>query len=179
MERTQPSEQAVALAQDGKLDEACLGGLDKIREILFGAIYHELDRRLVRADMQLSARTHELEQEHRRRTEVLETYLKKETEALLHRLEREFIETNETLRKTTREHREAFTTLEQKIGKLEESSAAEQRELRHQLLQQAKTFLDELQALRKELLNTVQQELGLAEGQFGEEVRETGPQAMH
>lgn len=145
------------------------GDLDKIRDILFGSFYRELDRRLVRANAHLAARIHESEQESRRRIDVLEAHLKKETEAILARLEREFLETNETLRKTTHEHREAFSSLEQKIAKVEDARAAGQRELRRQLLDQAKTSLDELQDLRKELLATLQQELCLAEGEFGEE----------
>jgi len=110
---------------------------------------------------------------------VLDAHLNKETAALVTRIERESVETGDTLRSTTREHRDAFASLEQKIAKLEESQAAGQRELRHQLLEQAKTFLDELQNLRKELLATLQQELGLAEGEFGEETRGTEEQPRH
>jgi hypothetical protein len=140
-------------------------GLEQIREILFGSVHRELERRLVRADAHLLTRGHELEQETRRRTEVLETHLKKETEALAARLDRELAENSDTLRKLTREYRDAIANLEQKVGKLEESSAQAQREIRRQLLDQAKSFLDELQQLRKELVATLQQELRMAEGE--------------
>ncbi len=168
-ERAAPFERTPLSAQSVKLEDASHVGLDRIREILFGATYRELDRRLLRADAHLAARVHELEQETRRRTEVLEEHLEKETAALLVRIEREFAETGETLRKASREHREAVAAVEQKLAKIEESGAAGQRELRHQLLAQTKTFLDELQTLRKDLLSTLQQELGLAEGEAVEQ----------
>lgn len=169
VEKTQQSARALPPVQGSNSSDTGHGDLDKIRDILFGSFYRELDRRLVRANAHLAARIHESEQESRRRIDVLEAHLKKETEAILARLEREFLETNETLRKTTHEHREAFSSLEQKIAKVEDARAAGQRELRRQLLDQAKTSLDELQDLRKELLATLQQELCLAEGEFGEE----------
>ena len=171
IDKTQQSERAPSSAQVANSEDSGHGDLDKIRDILFGGIYRELDRRLVRANAHLSARVHESEQESRRRIDVLEVHLKKETEAIIFRLEREFAEINETLRKTTHEHRDAFSSLEQKIAKVEEARAAGQRELRRQLLDQAKASLDELQNLRKELLATLQQELCLAEGEgeFGEE----------
>jgi hypothetical protein len=164
---------------EGKAEEATQAGLEQIREILFGAVHRELDRRLVRADAHLAARAQDLEQETRRRTEVLETHLKRETEALAARLEREFAETGDTLRKLAREQREAISSVEQKLAKIEESSVQGRRELRNQLLEQAKSFLDELQRLRKELFTTLQRELSLAEGELAEELRETQGQPSH
>jgi hypothetical protein len=154
---------------DARAEEGRTGGLEQIREILFGAIYRDVERRLALADAHLAARAHELEQETRRRTEVLETHLRKETEALTARLERQLVETGDALRSMTREYRDAFSQLEQRLAKIEEASAQGQRELRHQLLEQAKSFLDEMHGQRRELLATMHQELGLAEGEFAEE----------
>ena len=47
-----------------------------------------------------------------------------------------------------------------------------QRDLREQLLEQAKSFLDELQRSRKELFAILQQELGIVEGELTEQLRE-------
>jgi hypothetical protein len=146
-----------------------LDGLSQLREILFGAAQRELERRLARADAHLAARAHELEAESRRRTEVVEAHMRRETEALTARLERELADRSDTLRTITREHRESITSLEQRVASVEESVIRGQRELRHQLLEQAKAFLDEIQRMRHEFSEALERELGLAEGALSEE----------
>src|SRR4030095_10458363 len=80
--------------------QATLDSLGQLREILFGAIQRDLERRLGRIDAPptaagravatRTARAHDREQESRRRTEVVvEAHLRKETEALIARFERE------------------------------------------------------------------------------------------
>jgi hypothetical protein len=137
-----------------------LDSLSQLREILFGEIQRDLERRLTRADAHLAARASELEQQGRRRMEVVETHMRRETEALTARLERELAERGDALRAITREHRESLTALEQRVTKVEESVVRVQHELRDQLLEQAKSFLDELQRIRHELTETLERELG-------------------
>jgi hypothetical protein len=153
-------------------------GLEQIREILFGALYRELERRLARADIHTSTRSKEIEQEARKRTEVLESHLRTEIGALTARVEHAFVEAADALRGVTRENREALSALEKRIAKAEEAGAFAQRELRNQLLEQAKSFLDELQHLRSELLATLQEELG-AEGELAEERGGTEERPRH
>lgn len=143
-------------------------GLEQIREILFGAPFRELERRLARAEVHMSTRSREIEQEARRRTEVLEAHLRAEIGALAARVEHALVETADALRNAGREGREALNALEKRIAKAEEGEAVAQRELRNQLLEQAKSFLDELQHLRTELLATVQAELGPPDGELAE-----------
>lgn len=125
----------------------------------------------------MTARMHEIEQESRRRVEVIESHLRKESDALTARLERELVQTSEAIRAVTREQRESITAADQRASKLEESLVRAQRDLRDQLLQQAKKFLDELQYLRREVTETLERELGPIEsfGQagHGEEERPT------
>jgi hypothetical protein len=154
--------------------------LAQLREILFGAAQRDLERRLERADVHLAARAHELEQESRRRTEVIEAHIRRETEALTASMERELAERSETLRAITREHRESLTALEQRVAKLEEQASRAQRELRQQLLEQAKGFLDEIQRLRHEFTDALERELGLTgraqeEEEVGAEERRPAP----
>jgi hypothetical protein len=162
----------------GAADEAS-AGLDQIREILFGTVQHELERRLARTDGQLLARSHDLEQEARRRTDVLELHFKQEIEAIASQLERGLTDTKDGLRKAGTEQHDAVAAVEQRLAKLEEATAHGQRELRRQMLEQAKSFLDELQQLRRELIAMLQEELGLAERELVEELREPKPQAGH
>jgi hypothetical protein len=149
-------------------------GLEQIRELLFGPMYRELERGLLRLDAHLATRGRDLEEQSRRRTEVLEAHLKNETAAISARIDRELSEIGDSLRKLGREQRDAIAGVEQKLAKLEESGARNDRELRHQLLDQAKSFLDEVQRLRTELFATVQQELGLADREGAEDLHETG-----
>ena len=139
---------------------AAVDGLAKLREILFGGSQRELERRMGRAELHLTARASELEQEIRRRLEVLESHMAKETEAITARLERDAVERGDQLRAITREHRESATALEQRVAKVEEAILHTQRELRQELLAQAKSFLDELHDIRREFAEMLEPELG-------------------
>lgn len=169
-QRTQPSEPRPASPEGTE-------SLAQLREILVGATVRDLERRLVRAEAHMTARTQELEQESRRRMDVIESHMRKESDALTARLERELVQTSESIRAVMREHRESITAADQRASKLEESLVRAQRDLRDQLLQQAKKFLDDLQHLRRELTETLERELGpiesFGQGGHGEEERPT------
>ncbi len=137
------------------------GSLDQVRELLFGAIYRELERKLVRADAQLATKAEELQHEAKRRTEVLEGHLTRQIEALTARLEKEHVAQVEALGRTSREHREAVSLLEQRIGKLEDALGRAQRDMRQELLAQSKEFLDELHHARAEVAAMVDREIAL------------------
>jgi hypothetical protein len=133
--------------------------MEQIREILVGAMQRELERRISRAETHFGARANELQQDARRRVEVVESHLTKETSALAARVEADSVETKEALRALGRDHREMTSSLEQRVVKLEEAVAKQQHALRQQLLEQAKSFLDEVQSLRTELIETLEREL--------------------
>jgi hypothetical protein len=145
------------------------GGIEQVRELLFGAIYRDLELHMNRTDTQVATRIHDLEQEFRKRMDVIETHLKKETESVAARMDRQLAELNDAVRSLGRDQRELAAQTERHIAKSEEATAAAQQELRHRLLEQAKSFLDELQTLRKDMLATFHQELGLEGGElYGE-----------
>ena len=110
-------------------------GLEQVREILVGASQRDLERRLARVESHFAARGNDLQQETRRRMEVIETHLKKETDALALRVETEIVDTRDALRAFSREHREATSALEQRVVKLEEVVAKQQQALRQQVLE--------------------------------------------
>jgi hypothetical protein len=151
------------------VEQAHGGGLEQVREIVFGAAYRDLEQRLTRADMNAAGRVRDLEQESRRRDELLEAHLRKETETLASRVDRQFAEVSESLRTLGREHTQSAADAERRIARAEEALATGLREVRHQLLDQAKSFLAELQAMRKEMLATLQRELALDDGEVLEE----------
>jgi hypothetical protein len=135
------------------------GELGTLREILFGAIHRELERRLNRVDSRLTARGNEIERDFRRRIDALEAHLGAETEALGKSLERGLLETSDSMRARTRDHRESITALEQRLAKVEEAITHAQRELRQQIFEQSKSFIDEVQRLRGELADAIEGEL--------------------
>jgi hypothetical protein len=168
-----------AVAPEERRTPEELGALERIREILFGASQRDLDRRLLRVDNQSSARLLELEQETRRRIEIFEAHLKQETETLTARLQSEVGAVGESMRKLGRQQRDSLSELEDRVGRIEESVARGQRELRQQLLDQAKGFLDELQRMRKDLLASLQEELGLEESERTGSLDEAEVQGRH
>lgn len=135
-------------------------GIEQIREVLFGATQREIERRLARVESHFAARLSEVQQESRKRTEVIEAHMQKELDTLAVRTQSEIVELREALRGFTRERRDASSTLEQRIAKAEESLSTALHELRQQILDQAKAFLDELQRQRTELTETLERELG-------------------
>jgi hypothetical protein len=154
-------------------------GLEQIREILFGAIFRELERRLTRSDMHASNRTKEIEQEARRRTDVLENHLQKDIDALASRVEHALTEASDALHTVERENRDAIAALEKRIVKAEEAGTSAQRDLRNQLLSQAKGFLDEMQRLRTEVIATLQNDLMRPEAALAEERRADEDRPRH
>jgi hypothetical protein len=172
-----PQELVEAQSADASAkSETAPPGLEQVREILFGAFFRELERRLSRTDIHTSTRSKEIELEARRRADVLETHLQKDIEALASRVEHALREGSEALHVVERENRDAIGALEKRLSKAEEAAAGAQRDLRNQMLVEAKSFLDELQRLRKELISTFQGDMlardtGSTEERRGDEER--------
>jgi hypothetical protein len=71
-----------------------------------------------------------------------------------------------------RESRDQIRSLEQRVAQLEETVARTQRELREQLLDQAKSFVDEVRRARDELGAVIERELVVA---WGETIEPAAP----
>jgi hypothetical protein len=160
-EELEPPAHEAEARREGPRDD----GIEQLREILFGAIVHDIERRIARTDAHHVARDQELQHEARRRVEIIEAHLEQEIEALTARMQREVAESSEAIRSLAREHRESNTALEQRVTRMEESLGSAQRQLRQQLLEQAKSFLDELQELRRDFVAALDARLGLVEGE--------------
>lgn len=150
--------------------------LAQLREILFGAVQRDLERRLARADAQLASRAEELQAEVKRRTEVLESHLAKELDALRVQLETQQRTQAEASDRIANAAHEAVAVLERRVARLEEALAAAQREMRQEALAQAKSFFDELHGLRAELSALLDHELTLFRSDVeGDRAHETEP----
>jgi tetrahydromethanopterin S-methyltransferase subunit G len=142
-----------------------LGGLERIREILLGDILVELERRLARIDSQLANRTSELQQDARHRIDVLEAHVRKEIDALSARAGQDNHELNDAIQRLRFDQRAEIAQIEQRLTKIEErvdtSITRLERETRQQLLDQSKSFLNDLERVRHQLRSAIVRELGL------------------
>src|SRR5215831_2364120 len=92
-------------------------GIEQIREVLFGAAQREIERRLARVESHFVARLSDVQQESRKRTEVIESHMRKELDTLALRTQSEIVELRDALRELTRERRDAGAALQQRIAK--------------------------------------------------------------
>jgi hemerythrin-like domain-containing protein len=147
------------LEGNAALAQSVAHSLEQVREILFGPQHREFARRLARTEAHIAAQAEEIRNETRRRLEMLEAHLRKESEALTVSMEHQRSAQLEALNKAARESHEAGGSLELRIQKLEETIARVQRDFRQQLLDQAKAFIDEIRRTRDELTTAVQREI--------------------
>lgn len=126
------------------------GNIDKIRDILFGANMREYEARFARLEETLLKEAAELRESTRRRFESLETYVKKEIESLQTRIKIEREERSDAASLHAREMKEIADTLAKKIRDLDDHGAEVASSLRQEILNQAKSLMDELQARQEE-----------------------------
>jgi hypothetical protein len=138
-------------------------GLERVREILFGEILVELERRLGKLETFIAARSNDVQHDSRQRIDVLESHLKKEIEAVATRSARDSGSATDDLRQARHEQHDAITQIEQRIARAEERLEAQiarvEREAREQLLANAKRFFEDLVQLRTQLSMTAAREL--------------------
>jgi hypothetical protein len=156
-------------------------GLDRIREILLGEILAELERRLMRLDSLIANRSSELQHDMRVRTDALEAHIRTELDALITRSTRDNSDVGGAIRALRTEQHEVYAELEKRLShveaRLEESTARVERELRAQLLNQAKSFFEELELVRDQMRSALIGELGLEPEVFSSEDRPEHPSA--
>ena len=130
------------------------GNLEKIRDILFGTQMRGYEARFVALEEALAKETAEIRETSRRRFEQLESYIKKELELLQTRWKAERDERSDAAVQHSRELRELGESLSRRVRDLDERGTAVERDLRSQLLQQAKDLSDDIQA-RHEAVGTL------------------------
>jgi hypothetical protein len=149
-------------------------GLERVREILFGEILVELERRLAKLENYIASRSNDVQHDARQRMEVLEGHIKKEVEAVAGRATRDSTEISGEIREVRHQQHEALVEIEQRFVRSEERLQAQialvERESREQLLANAKTFFEELVQMRSEL------RLAAARNEEEEEVERPSPE---
>ncbi len=150
-----PAPDVVLPPREGGTEVIGAGNLEQVREILFGAQSRGLDKRLARLEEDLPRRIAEIRDELKRGLGAIEAYARGEIDALNERLlgeGRERAKAHEALRTKLDD---AAKGLHNEVKETGDRSAAAQRELRQQLLDQAKRIDDDLQRRAEELTSAL------------------------
>jgi hypothetical protein len=139
------AEERLAAPHEGGAEMLGSGNLDQVREILFGAQSRGVEKRLARIEEELPKRVAELREELKRGLANLEAYARTEIDSLNERLRAEVKEREAGDDDLAAKLEEANKTLRRELAQLGDRSTAAQRELRQQLLDQAKRLDDEIQ----------------------------------
>lgn len=146
-------------ADKASVDQPAAGNVDKIRDILFGGQMRDYDKRFSRLEERLVKESAELRAETRRLFETLETFVKKEMEALTDRLQAEQQSRETSVQSVSGELRETGKALEAKLQQSVERTTRTQGDLRQQILDQSKSLIDEMRRKHEELSATLGREL--------------------
>ena len=135
------------------------GNVDKIREILFGGNMREYDKRFFRLEERLAKESEDLRSETRKLVDSLETFVKKEFEALINRLESEQKSRNEAVQDVAQELRYTAKALETKLAQFDAQTTQAHRDLREQILDQSKSLSEEIRHKNDEVSSTLDRQL--------------------
>ena len=97
--------------------------LDQIRDILFGAVVRDTDKKLARLEERLLKEQEDLKEDARHRFESLEVFVKKEMESLAERLQAGHNTRDEALRALTQELKDVVSGFEKRTTQLDEQTA--------------------------------------------------------
>ncbi len=146
---TKKQEIAPDLPANGDIESGA--SVDKIRDILFGPQIKNYEARFVRLEETLARENGQIKDMMARRFESLESFIKKETEALANRLKTEREERNEVAKELARDLKTTADALTKKINELDNKTAEAQSGLRQDLLAESRKLMDELRKRTDEL----------------------------
>jgi hypothetical protein len=136
------------------------GNVDKIRDILFGSQMRDYESRFARLEETLIKETLEIRDTNRRRFDQLESYIKKEFETVQTRVKAERDERTDGASQLSRELKELNDSLSRRIRDLDDRETTVERNLRSDLLQQARDLTEEIRARHDELAAILEKRVG-------------------
>jgi hypothetical protein len=160
-----PAEQADPAAQNSQSEpgqsqpqvlRGGAGNVDKIRDILFGSHMRDYESRFARLEETLIKETFEIRETNRRRFEQLESYIKREFETVQTRIKSERDERHDSESRLSRELKESHDALSRRIRDLDDRETGVERDLRGDLLQQARDLTEEIRARHDELATVLE-----------------------
>lgn len=136
------------------------GNVDKIRDILFGSQMRDYESRFARLEETLIKETLEIRESNKRRFEQLESYIRKEFETVQTRLKAERDDRSDDAGRQSRELKEVNDSLSRRIRDLDDRETSVERELRSDLLQQARDLTEEIRARHDEMATILERRVG-------------------
>lgn len=133
--------------------------VDKIRDILFGSQMREYEKRFARLEEQIAKALDSIREDVKRRFDSLEVFTQQEVESLSQRLKNEKDERLEGQKELTSELRGIAKSLEKKLSQVEEQMAAGQGDLRTRILEQSKSFSNEIDRMNRDFSTLVDREV--------------------
>ena len=125
--------------------------VEKIRDILFGVQMREYESRFARLEENLLKEAADLRESARKRFDAIEAYVKIEFESVQARVKSEREERTNSLRQVSRTLEEVQSALTTRINELDEQTSQTDRQLRLDLLQQSKSFNEDLRHKQEEV----------------------------
>lgn len=147
------------LSQQQAANELAEGGnINKIRDILFGGQMRDYDRRFVRLEERVGKEMNDLRDESRKRIDSLETFFRKEIDALSVRVIGEQNIRTDAVRELVQGLKDLSVNFDRKLSQMGEQNNRNDSELRQQLLEQSKVIREEIQGRYSELLKAIDRE---------------------
>ena len=132
------------------------GNVDKIRDILFGSQMRDYESRFSRLEETLVKETMEIRETNRRRFDQLESFMKKEFEAIQARMKSERDERADGSAQHAKDLKELSENLNRRLRDLDDRSSSVERDLRAQLFQQSRDLTEEMRAGQEDLTAVVE-----------------------
>ena len=132
------------------------GNVDKIRDILFGTQMRDYDSRFARLEETLVKENAEIRETSKRRFDQLESFVKKEFETIQAKFKAERDERLDGETQHSRELKDLNDSLGRKLRDLDDRSSGVERDLRSQLLDQARNLNEEIRATQDEIVATLE-----------------------
>jgi len=152
-----PTAPAASALADGSPEN-----LDKVRDILFGGHMRAVEGRIARIEERLLRDQQALRTDLEAALGGLESYARKELEALGEKLKAERAKRADDLKALANETKEALRAVDKRLAKLDEATSGADADLRSQLLEQKRAHAAEVKQLAEQLtaeLRRAQQEL--------------------
>ena len=126
------------------------GSVDKIRDIIFGNQMRDYEKRFTHMEERLLQEIRDLRDETKNRLDTIQSYIQKEIDSLSDRLNTEQKMRMESLEKVANEFKAEAKAISENIKRLEDQQSKDSRSLREQLLEQSKSFSDEISKKHEE-----------------------------
>lgn len=140
--------------------------LEKIRDLLFGSQVRNLDNKLGRMDERILREIRDVRDELRNRLDSLEMYVKNELQTVVSRITSEHEQRSEALRQLTANLRDTAESFERRSAQLDNKVEEKSKEMREQLLVQAKRLSDDMMKKHDEATQFMEESAGRIRSEY-------------